>query len=75
MIAKLTRDLTPAEIDALKMSASGRHICEIAECLNTSAGAVAQMRREYREKLNAETPEHAIALAFCYGIIKAKDIL
>ena len=74
MTAKLSRDLTPAELDALKLSASGWRICEIAERLNTSAGAVAQMRREYREKLNAKTPEHAVALAFCYGIIKAKDI-
>ena len=74
--AKLYEDLTPLEFDALRLAACGfKDLKVVAEILHTSAGAVAQLRREYREKLGATTPERAIALAFCYGVLTPKDVL
>lgn len=73
--SQLTNPLTQEERDVLKHSARGLSPREVGQVLEMRTAEVCHHRHEYIQKLNANTPEHAIALACCYDILTSEQIL
>ncbi len=63
------RNLTEAELEALRMVKNGLLLKQIAAELGVSDGAVKQRLKNAKLKLNAKTGTHAASLATAYGLI------
>ncbi|WP_234992182.1 LuxR family transcriptional regulator [Roseisalinus antarcticus] len=63
------RNITNAEIEALRMVKDGLRLKQIAHELGVSEGAVKQRLKNAKKKLGAQTGAHAAALAADYGLI------
>lgn len=63
------RDLTQAELQALRMIKDGLLMKEIAALLGVSEAAVKQRLRNAKTKLRAKTSTHAATMATSYGLI------
>ena len=63
------QNLTPAELEALRMVKDGRRIKEISFELGVTEGAVKQRLKNAKVKLDAKTSTQAAALAAQHGLI------
>ena len=63
------KNLTDAELEALKMVKNGLLMKEIANLLGVSEGAVKQRLKNAKSKLKAKTSTHAATMASSFGLI------
>jgi len=63
------KNLTKAELEALRMVKNGLLMKEIANLLGVSEGAVKQRLKSAKTKLNAKTGTHAATKATTFGLI------
>ena len=63
------KNLTAAELEALKMVKNGLLMKEIANLLGVTEGAVKQRLKNAKTKLNAKTSAHAATMATSFGLI------
>ena len=63
------RNLTKAELEALRMVKNGLLMKEIANLLGVSEGAVKQRLKNAKNKLKARTSTHAATMATTFGLI------
>lgn len=63
------KNLTKAELEALRMVKNGLLMKEIANLLGVSEGAVKQRLKNAKIKLNAKTSTHAATMATTFGLI------
>ena len=63
------RNITEAELEALRMVKDGLRLKQIAHELGVSEGAIKQRLRNAKKKLNAQTGAQAATLATEYGLI------
>ena len=69
LTAQAPTNLTDAELEVLRMLRDGMLIKQIAAQLEISQGAVKQRLKNAKQKLDARTSNHAMALAMEYGLI------
>lgn len=62
-------NLTPAELEALRMVKGGLRLKQIAHVLGVSEGAVKQRLKNAKSKLGAHTSAQAAAMAGDYGLL------
>lgn len=67
-------DLSPRELQCLKLMARGLYIKEIAEHLGVSFFTVRGIKRRMFLKLRALNSSHAIAIGFAKGLLVEKDV-
>ncbi|MDJ0628708.1 MAG: autoinducer binding domain-containing protein [Rhodobacter sp.] len=63
------KNLTKAELEALRMVKNGLLMKEIANLLGVSEGAVKQRLKNAKTKLKAKTSTHAATMATTFGLI------
>jgi LuxR family transcriptional regulator len=63
------KNLTDAELEALRMVKNGLLMKEIANTLGVTEGAVKQRLKNAKLKLNAKTSTHAATMATTFGLI------
>ncbi len=63
------KNLTKAELEALRMVKNGLLMKEIANLLGVSEGSVKQRLKNAKAKLNAKTSTHAATMATTFGLI------
>ena len=63
------KNLTKAELEALRMVKNGLLMKEIANLLGVSEGAVKQRLKNAKSKLKAKTSTHAATMASSFGLI------
>jgi LuxR family transcriptional regulator len=63
------RNITAAEIEALRLIKSGQRLKQIAHQLGVTEGAVKQRLKNARLKLSAKTGAEAISRATAFGLI------
>ncbi len=63
------KNLTKAELEALRMVKNGLLMKEIANLLGVSEGAVKQRLKNAKAKLKAKTSTHAATMATSFGLI------
>jgi LuxR family transcriptional regulator len=63
------RNITPAEIEALRLIKDGQRLKQIAYQLGVTEGAVKQRLKNARVKLEAKTGAEAISRAVSFGLI------
>ena len=63
------RNLTVAELEALRLLKGGQRLKQIAHELGVTEGAVKQRLKNARLKLNAKTGAEAISRAASFGLI------
>nr|WP_246003803.1 autoinducer binding domain-containing protein [Histidinibacterium lentulum] len=63
------RNITDAELEALRMVKDGMRLKQIAHSLGVSEGAVKQRLRNAKRKLGAQTGPQAVTLATEFGLI------
>lgn len=63
------KNLTTAELEALRLVRDGLLMKEIAGLLGVSEGAVQQRLKNAKLKLNATTSSHAVSMASGFGLI------
>ncbi|MEL7115665.1 MAG: autoinducer binding domain-containing protein [Pseudomonadota bacterium] len=63
------KNLTAAELEALRMVKNGLLMKEIANTLGVTEGAVKQRLKNAKTKLNAKTSTHAATMATSFGLI------
>ena len=69
VLTSLASRLTSRECDCLAFVASGLRIAEIAQRLGVSVVTIEFHLRNARQKLGAQTRDHAVALALMRGAI------
>jgi DNA-binding CsgD family transcriptional regulator len=62
--------LTDAQVQALQLAADGKDIAGAALVMGTTYSTIRQHRSAIIRRLDAETFEHAIALAFRAGVVR-----
>jgi LuxR family transcriptional regulator len=62
-------NVTPAEIEALRLIKAGQRLKQIAWQLGVTEGAVKQRLKNARQKLEAKTGAEAISRATAFGLI------
>ena len=65
------RDLSPREMEILRLLAEGRTIAEISEMMYLSAKTVANYSTQIKSKLKLSSTAELVRLAIRYGLIKA----
>lgn len=63
------KDMTDAELEALRHLKNGQLIKEVAYELGISEGAVKQRLKSAKQKLDARTTAHAVSIATNFGLI------
>lgn len=63
------KDVTDAEVEALRLLKNGLLIKEVAHDLGISEGAVKQRLKSAKQKLDARTTAHAVSIASNFGLI------
>lgn len=63
------KDMTNAELEALRLLRNGMLIKEVAYDLGISEGAVKQRLKSAKQKLDARTTAHAVSIASNFGLI------
>ncbi|MEO1238164.1 MAG: autoinducer binding domain-containing protein [Pseudomonadota bacterium] len=63
------KDVTAAELEALRLLKDGLLIKEVAHALGISEGAVKQRLKSAKVKLEARTTAHAVSIATNFGLI------
>ena len=65
--------LTDSEIAVLKCAALGCSRAETGQRIGYGSDRIKQLRLSLFSKLHARNAAHAVALAFCHGILGADD--
>lgn len=68
------KGLTPAQVAVLTAIASGHNRRSAAEHLNYAESTVAAYLTRIRQRLDARTTAHAVALAVSAGVVRVEDV-
>ncbi|MFF3867383.1 response regulator transcription factor [Micromonospora sp. NPDC001898] len=67
-------DITPTDLRALALVAEGRSMRQIGRQLGCTPGAVQTRLWRLRQRIDARSPAHAVAIAYRTGLLPITDM-